>query len=72
MKWEEGVVMTFHTIKWFTKVAFSLLKLIPKMKKGVKLKNTSGCKIVGVSIVERQEDEEIIENDIEAQPEINE
>ena len=40
MKQEEGIIMTFHTLKWFTKVAFSLLKLIPKMKKGVKLKNT--------------------------------
>lgn len=32
--------MTFRTFKWFTQVACSLLKLIPKMKKGVKLKNT--------------------------------
>lgn len=32
--------MTFRTIKWFTQVACSLLRLIPKMKKGVKLKNT--------------------------------
>ena len=32
--------MTFRTFKWFSQVVFSLLKLIPKMKKGVKLKNT--------------------------------
>lgn len=32
--------MTFRTFSWFTKVAASLLKLVPKMKKGVKLKNT--------------------------------
>lgn len=32
--------MTFRTFSWFTKVAVSLLKLVPKMKKGVKLKNT--------------------------------
>lgn len=32
--------MTFRTIKWFAQVACSLLRLIPKMKKGVKLKNT--------------------------------
>jgi len=39
---------------------------------GVKLMNTSGCKIVGVSIVERQEDEEINEDNAEIQPEITE
>ena len=37
---KEGDNMTFRTIKWFAQVACSLLRLIPKMKKGVKLKNT--------------------------------
>ncbi|MBR2877023.1 MAG: 1-acyl-sn-glycerol-3-phosphate acyltransferase [Clostridia bacterium] len=32
--------MNFRTIRWFSKVVFSLIGLIPKMKKGVKLKNT--------------------------------
>ena len=32
--------MTFKTFTWFLKFASSLLRLLPKMKKGVKLKNT--------------------------------
>lgn len=36
--------MTFRTFKWFSQVVFSLLKLVPKMKKGVKLKNTGELK----------------------------
>ena len=37
--------MTFRTFKWFTQVACSLLRLIPKMKKGVKLKNTGDISV---------------------------
>ena len=37
--------MTFRTVKWFTQVACSLLRLIPKMKKGVKLKNTGDLSV---------------------------
>ncbi len=37
--------MTFKTFSWFFKVASSLLKLFPKMKKGVKLKNTGDISV---------------------------
>jgi 1-acyl-sn-glycerol-3-phosphate acyltransferase len=39
-KKKEGEKMTFRTFKWFAQVALSLIGLIPKMKKGEKLKNT--------------------------------
>ena len=42
---KEGDDMTFRTIKWFTQVVCSLLSLIPKMKKGVKLKNTGDISV---------------------------
>ena len=39
---------------------------------GVRLMNTSGCKIVGVSIVERQEDEDIEQDEVEQENQTNE
>lgn len=36
----EGFCVNIKTILWFAKFGFSLIKLLPKMKKGVKLKNT--------------------------------
>lgn len=37
--------MTFKTVTWFLKFASSLLRLLPKMKKGVKLKNTGDISV---------------------------
>jgi 1-acyl-sn-glycerol-3-phosphate acyltransferase len=37
--------MTFKTFSWFFKFATSLLGLLPKMKKGVKLKNTGDISV---------------------------
>lgn len=37
--------MTFKTFTWFLKFASSLLRLLPKMKKGVKLKNTGDISV---------------------------
>lgn len=42
---KEGEVMTFKTVTWFLKFASSLLRLLPKMKKGVKLKNTGDISV---------------------------
>ena len=42
---KEGEDMTFKTFTWFLKFASSLLRLLPKMKKGVKLKNTGDISV---------------------------